>query len=152
MPVHYPSSFNNTQYLGGGTIRLTSWRQAIVPQNTPPYGLNYYSANGVSSGVVKTTGGATYSFYVTSTNSSNARFLQFFNLATIPTSLLAPAFVFSIPPGTVNSPTEIIVGSDFFGPNGIAFTYGISFGLSTSLTAFYPTPTPTDHVIQINYT
>ena len=150
MSVHYPSSFFNTQYLGGGTIRLTSWRQAIVPQNTPPYGLNYYYNLGISSATVKNTGGSIYSFFVTNNNAS-ARFFQFFNTTSIPAAGSVPAFTYTLPPGTVNSPTEVVLGTDFFGPNGIAFTTGISFGLSTSQTSFLPTSTPTDHVVQVNY-
>ena len=150
-PTHYPSSFFNSQYLGGGTIRLTSWRMATVPQNTPPYGLNYYFNNGISSANVKTTGGAIYSFFATNNNAS-ARFFQFFNSNAAPIVNALPSFAYTLPPGSVNTPTEIILGTDFFGPNGIAFTNGISFGFSTSLTVFIPTPTPNDHVVQVNYT
>lgn len=148
--AHYPSSSFNAQYLNGGTIRLTSWRQAIVPQNTPPYGLLYYYNTGVSSGVVKNVGGAIYSFLVTNSNGS-VRFFQIFNTSTTPTVTSAPTFSYILTPGSSSVPTQLILGQDFFGQNGIAFTTGISFGFSTSASTFLPTSTPTDHAVQVNY-
>ena len=150
MPVHYPSSFFNTQYLGGGTIRLTSWRQAIVPQNTPPYGLNFDRQVGLTSNVSKINGGAVYSTYVLSKNPSVV-YLQLFNQNTLPVIGATPAQSYTINAGSVANPTEVILGTDFFGPNGIAFTSGITWGLSTGETVFYGLSTAIYHTVQINY-
>jgi hypothetical protein len=150
MPIHYPSSFNNIKYLSGGSIRLTSWRQAIVPQNTPTYGLNFDRQVGISSNVSDAYPGAVYSVYSTNKNGSG-RFFMIFNQTTIPTVNQTPSISFYLPPGTGGSPAEVILGSDFFGPNGIAFTAGIAWGISTSETSFQPTTTPTDHSVQLNY-
>lgn len=151
MPTHYPSSFFNSQYTsGGGVLRLTSWRQSIIPQNTPAYGLNYNRQFGVSSYLIRSGGGALYSFYALNRNTS-LRYLTFFDMNSIPTQGMVPLLSFSLPPGTLSSPSEVIFGTDFFGPNGVAFTSGISWGISTSESVFLPTPSPSDHTIQTNY-
>jgi hypothetical protein len=150
MPIHYPSSFNNIKYLSGGSIRLTSWRQAIVPQNTPAYGLNYDRQIGISSNVSDLFPGAVYSVYSTNKNGL-ARFFMIFNQTTIPNVGQAPSVSFLLPAGTGSAPTEVILGTDFFGQNGIAFTSGIAWGISTSETSFQPTQTPQDHSVQVNY-
>ena len=144
MPIHYPSS------LAGGSIRLTSWRQAIVPQNTPTYGLNFDRQVGLSSNVSDLYPGAVYSVYVTNKNGSS-RFFMIFNQTSIPTTGQYPAISFTIAPGTGGSPAEVILGTDFFGQNGIAFTAGIAWGISTSEITVQPTPTPVDHSVQLNY-
>ena len=109
MPTHYPSSFFNSQYTsGGGVLRLTSWRQSIIPQNTPAYGLNYNRQFGVSSYLIRSGGGALYSFYALNRNTS-LRYLTFFDMNSIPTQGMVPLLSFSLPPGTLSSPSEVIL-------------------------------------------
>ena len=146
---HLPSNYFNSQYLGGAN-RLTSWRQAIVPQNTVPYALSCNRQFGISSFLITSSPGSIYSFYAINKNVS-VRYLSFFNARTIPTFGSSPSLSFLLPVGSPTAPSEIILGTDFFGPNGIAFTSGISWGISTSETIFMPTLTPSDHTIQVNY-
>jgi hypothetical protein len=77
--------------------------------------------------------------------SSGARYLQFFNTATVPSSGATPVFTFLVPAGGV-----LIMDGAFFGPNGVNFTTGLAFACSTTEKT-YTAATASDHVTQIMY-
>lgn len=148
--MSYPSSFFNQQYLNGEGIRLTSWRMAVVPQNSPPYSINTDLNIGVSSGVSKATPGSVYSVYATNAN-SDIRYLQFFDTSLTPIANTSPILSFLVTSGITSSPTQILLGTDFFGPNGVAFNYGVAWGISTNESTFMPTSSPSEHTVIVNY-
>lgn len=75
---------------------------------------------------VKSSTGNIFSFSCQNLNIS-ARFIQFYNTATVPVNGNTPILSFSLP-GT----STIIIGSDFFTSEGINFSTGLAFAFSTT--------------------
>lgn len=79
---------------------------------------------------VKTTSGNVYSLMCQSV-SNQLRYFQLHNTASTPSASATPQLSFPVPAGTT-----IVIGTDFFGPNGLNFTTGIAMAFSTTRTVY----------------
>jgi hypothetical protein len=94
---------------------------------------------------VKASSGKVYSLTCHNENASD-RWIQLHNTATVPaTGVTVPILSFLVP---FNS--QLIVGEDFFGSNGIQFATGIAFAFSTTKDV-YTAATATDHSTHVRY-
>jgi len=93
---------------------------------------------------VKATAGRVYSISCFNANAA-IRYLQLHNKATAATAAEVPQFSIEVFPNTTT-----VIGTDFFGLNGEAFTTGISFAFSTTAWT-YTAGTASDQSIQIRY-
>lgn len=93
---------------------------------------------------VKATPGNVFSVKCHNLNAAN-RYLQLHNTATTPAGAAVPLLTFLIP---ANS--EVTIGNDFFGQQGLNFTTGIAFAFSTT-EGTYTAGTATDQFTQVNY-
>ena len=94
---------------------------------------------------VKATAGKVYSLTCHNENASD-RWVQLHNTATVPsTGVTVPILSFLVP---VNS--QLIIGEDFFGSEGISFATGIAFAFSTTKDV-YTAATAGDHSTHIRY-
>ena len=106
--------------------------------------VDYEDLGADASGVVKTTAGNLHGLYVLNNNTA-IRYAQVFDSSTAPAVSATPRLQFAIPPSG-----EIIVGNDFWQPDGIGFTNGIAWGISTTKGTFIAA-TPSDHDIMAIY-
>ncbi len=77
---------------------------------------------------------------------ASVRYLQLFDLATIPGNQAVPFFQVAIAGGTL----QTLIGTDYFGASGVKLVNGISYGFSTT-TGTYTAATATDHDFNAPY-
>lgn len=95
---------------------------------------------------VKATPGNVFSFACYNTTAS-ARFFQLHNTATVPGAAAVPYMAsFLVPAGS-----QTVIGSDFFTNEGINFTTGIAYGVSTAAATWDDLAANGDCHITINY-
>jgi hypothetical protein len=95
------------------------------------------------SGVIKAFPGRVFSAYGYNHNGT-IRYLQLFNKATGPASNDVPLIEFTLPA----TDSEKAVGDDLFTVEGVAFTVGIAFGVSTARGS-YTAATASDHDVTV---
>lgn len=100
-----------------------------------------------ASAVSKATQGNLFSVHATNKNAA-IRYLHLFNRSSVPTLGTAPLFSFEIGAGSSITPATAIVGSDFFGEDGLYFSTGITWGISTT-NATYTAATAADHNVHL---
>jgi hypothetical protein len=120
----------------GGTLR------AKITYGAGRSNWNDYEDLGTdASGVVKATPGVVGGLYALNNNTAT-RYVQLFDSSSAPTNGATPKLQWAIPAGGGG---EIIVGSDFFSDEGVAFnSAGIAWGISTTKGTF-TAATPGDH-------
>lgn len=122
----------------------------VIAQAGKPLAVNTYSfslftnfgANATLN--VKALPGNVFSVKCHNLNASD-RYLQLHNTATVPAGSGVPLMTFLIPAGS-----ERIIGTDFFGINGLNFSTGIAFAFSTT-EGTYTAGTAGDQFTQIQY-
>jgi hypothetical protein len=116
-----------------------------VPQSTSTYSLSLFTNFGVDATKnVKATPGNVYSLHCQNTTSSN-RYIQLHNTATTPAGAAVPLVSFWVPPNSA-----VVFDKTFFGDNGINFSTGIAFAISSTI-ATYTAATNTDQNTTITY-
>lgn len=93
---------------------------------------------------VKATSGNVMSLSCHNLNAAS-RYLQLHNTATTPAPGASPLLTFLVPAGT-----QIVIGNDFFGMNGLNFSTGIAFAFST-VEATYTAGAAADQYTQLTY-
>lgn len=134
----FGSHFNGTTWdrTPGSTLGAYSINRpvAVSALSTSPFG-TFATSAAVS---VKASAGAIYSVHASNSNAA-IRYLQVFNKASAPALNDVPAHSFPIPAGG-----SILIGTDFFGPNGGYGSSGIAVGVS-STNATFTVATAADH-------
>lgn len=95
-------------------------------------------------GRVKASPGRVLAVYLVNQNAAR-RFLQLFEKTTVPNAGDNPKFCFPIDAGETLS-----LGADLFGSQGLTFTPGCSWGISTTMLTF-TAATAADHAVYIRY-
>lgn len=110
----------------------------------------YYANGNVASDTVSPVNTNLYSIRATNENAA-ARYLWVFN-APIANGAAPLVGVFPIPAGSATAPASITLGDDVMGKNGVYLSAGLSFGFSTSKTAYTTTGiVATDHTLFMIY-
>ncbi len=107
---------------------------------------DYEDLGADASGVVKSGQHANLFGVYAINNNASIRYLQFFDSTTAPASSAAPRLQFGIPGGG----GEIIIGTDFWQAQGIAFDKAIAWGISTTKGSFVAA-TAGDHDLMVIY-
>jgi hypothetical protein len=108
-----------------------------------PVALVFSNAGANSTLNIKASAGALYSFYCKNINAAS-RYIQFWNSATDATAG-SNLIEFEVP-----TLSTLIIGSDFFLQNGLAFSTGIAFGFS-STSGTYTAATASDMRLVARY-
>lgn len=140
----FNSVFNGTTWdrAPGSTLGTYSINRpvAVAALSTSPFGVFGTSA-AVS---VKGSAGAIYSVHASNSNAA-IRYLHIFSKASAPALNDVPAHSFPIPAGG-----SILIGTDFFGPNGGYGSLGVAVGVSTT-NATFTVATAADHNVNGMY-
>lgn len=73
------------------------------------------------------------------------RYLQLFDSASAPNTGAVPIFQFPVPTALSTTAVGMLVLSDIFGPDGWAFSNGITWGFSSATNGTYTAATAADH-------
>lgn len=117
----------------------------IRPNTAETYSYSRYSNFGANvTQNIKAAAGKVYALKCHNLNAVD-RYLQLHNTAATPNAGAVPLFTVLIPAGT-----EVVIGNDFFGPDGMPFDTGIAFAFSTTETT-YTAAVAADQVTFVQY-
>lgn len=97
-----------------------------------------------TSGVVKATAGRVLAVHLTNT-SAETRYFQLFDHPQVPAPGAVPVFCYP-----VSAQESIALGADLLGSEGIEFTPGCTWGISTLKDEFFPA-TASEHMLFVRY-
>lgn len=118
---------------------------AVKPLAVATYSWSFFQNLGANATLnVKASAGNVLSLYCHNLNAA-PRYIQIHNTATTPGGGAVPAYSFLVPANSV-----LILGNDFFGPQGTNLATGIAFAFSTT-EATYTAGAAGDQVTQIFY-
>lgn len=107
--------------------------------------IDYEDLGADASGVIKASAGTLFALYGLNNNSA-IRYEQIFDSSTAPAPGAVPRLQFALPA----SGGEIVIGNDFWQVDGIGFSNGIAWGISTTKGTF-TAATPADHDVMAVY-
>lgn len=112
---------------GAGNTALTNIQSRLMPAGSSS---NLYTSLGtVVSAVIKSSAGSIYSIINSLNTTTTVKYIQFFNSTILPSNGATPLLPgFPIPPNN----GLLLLGQDVLGGEGIYFSAGISFGISTT--------------------
>ena len=118
---------------------------AIKPLAVSTYSFTSFQNYGANATLnVKASAGNVYGVSCYNANAA-ARWIQLHNTATTPGGGAVPLFSFLVPAGS-----QVVIDTDWFGLNGMAFSNGIAFAFSTAANS-YTAGAAADQSTQVNY-
>lgn len=112
---------------GTSTLGITMWAPVATNTNTAT---NFFNVGANATLNVKASAGNVLSISCINTNAA-ARYFQLHNTATVPSASDPPVCSWLIPAAGM-----VVLGSDFFTPNGMYFATGIAFAFSTTFLTY----------------
>lgn len=126
--------------------KLDSVKSAVDGLFTAPLVHTYNRS--AAAAIVKTATAKLRGFYIFNTSDTNDIHLLFFNLNNVPANGAAN---FSICPFSVFPREKFGMGSEMFSEEGLDFSNGIAYGLSSSDTQYLPISDPASVIMTIFY-
>jgi hypothetical protein len=116
----------------------------------PPAPASFSANLAAVSGNAKATPGNLCSLSAANLNAA-LRYIQVFNKTVAPVLNDVPVFEWPLAPAAGTTPSVVVLGADLFTAGGMAFSTGISWGVSTTK-GTYTAATAADHDVLIGYT